>query len=292
MPRKNALTSATRVLRDMVERLDMFFQAVPEGITVQDSQGRLIYANTTMARLIGFETTEELLMATIEEIMNRFEVFDKDGRMISFADLPGRVALKGKVPPPMIVRYLVKKSGQEYWSIIKSTPISDAKGKVIYAVNAVQDITLLMRAEKKLKDSEQQYRMLVETAPDVIYSFSTDGTIMALSPSFNEITGWKSSQWIGKHFASLIYEDDIKLAMSMFKLSLSGKKTPPFELRVKSRKGRLLTGEFRSVARIKGNTVVGIFGIARDVTHRKKIEDQLRFQKMILEAINNTTKEG
>src|SRR5205823_3172425 len=58
-----------------------------------------------------------------------------------------------------------------------------------------------------LRESEQRYRNLVDTARDVIYTLSIDGKIKSLNPVFETITGWLRAEWIGKEFSPLVHPD-------------------------------------------------------------------------------------
>ncbi|MCJ7652392.1 MAG: PAS domain S-box protein, partial [Actinobacteria bacterium] len=124
---------------------------------------------------------------------------------------------------------------------------------------------------------EERYRRLVETAPEVIYNLSAeDGTITLLNPAFERITGWSRAEWLGKSFTPLVHPDDLTLAMETFQQTSRGEATPPYELRILSKSGEYFSGEFTSFPHIEKRKVIGEFGIARDITERKRAEEALR----------------
>jgi PAS domain S-box-containing protein len=137
------------------------------------------------------------------------------------------------------------------------------------------DVTAHKRMEKALAESERQHRTLVEAAPDVIYSVSSDGRIISLNPAFEKITGWKCEDWIGKPFTGLIHPEDVERAVDSFQKTLAGK-SEITELRVRSKSGEYLVGEFISVPLIEDGKIVGELGIARDITSRKAYEENLQ----------------
>jgi len=156
-----------------------------------------------------------------------------------------------------------------------SSPVKDAEGKVIAAIEMVEDITERLAAEKALQKSEQAYRELVENARDVIYNISADGTILSLNPAFETITGWTQSEWLGKNFASLIHPDDLPLALTLFQETLQGEFPDIYEFRVLAKSGTVI-GEFLAKPKVVNGKVVGVFGIARDITGRKRAEQALQ----------------
>jgi len=150
-----------------------------------------------------------------------------------------------------------------------------------------EDITERKKADEALWESERRYRRLVEAAPEVIYTLSAeDGRITSLNPAFEKLTGWSRNEWLGKHFASIIHPDDLPLAIETFQKILHGETLSPYELRVLSKSGEYLVGEFTSIPLIENGKVVGEFGIIRDITERKKAGEVLkkeeeRFQDVV-----------
>lgn len=67
----------------------------------------------------------------------------------------------------------------------------------------------LAAANHALAESEERYRILVESALDIMYCISSDGKIEDLNPAFEVVTGWSASDWIGKSLEPLIHPDDL-----------------------------------------------------------------------------------
>ena len=118
-----------------------------EAVTVQDLDGNLIYTNQTGAELLGFDTVEDVLLATSRELLDRFEMLHPDGRPITVQELPGRRVLAGQSPSPMLVRSIRKSTGEEGWHMVKASAIRDATGKPVLAVNVMEDVTDAKRTE-------------------------------------------------------------------------------------------------------------------------------------------------
>ena len=145
---------------------------------------------------------------------------------------------------------------------------------------ALRDWNLLrerQRAAEALRESEQRYRTLVETAPVVIYTLAADdGRITSLNPAFEVVTGWSPKEWRGKTFAPLVHPEDRPLATETFQQVLRGEYPPAYELRILAKSGEYLIGEFMSRPQFEGGKVIGELGIARDITEHRRAAEALR----------------
>ena len=134
----------------------------------------------------------------------------------------------------------------------------------------------------QLRANEERYRTVFELAPDIIFGLSVpDGAFTDLSPSFAIIVGWPVSDWIGKPFGSIVHAADIPLAEEIFGMIGRGEVPPRHELRIHTKAGGYVIVEIRAVPRLEGGRVVGGFGIARDITQRKRMEE---VQSLLVEA--------
>ena len=152
------------------DNLAVFLDHVGDGVTVQDPSGRLVYANAAAARNLGFASATEFLAAPIGEVVGRFALFDEDGQPFPVENLPGRRALQGEPESTVTVRFRVQETGEERWSIIRSSPVLDADGSVLYAVNVWQDATAQKRAEAA-------QRFLAEAGEALATSLDVEATL-------------------------------------------------------------------------------------------------------------------
>jgi len=141
-------------------------------------------------------------------------------------------------------------------------------GETVYRFGIEEE---LRRNYDALRESEARYRSLVEDVRDIIFTVKPDGAITSLSPAFESITGWPRDEWIGKHFSVLVHPADVPYALERFRRILSGKPLPLFELR-----GLTRSGEYRhfELKLSPGSHRGAISGIARDVTERKRAEEE------------------
>jgi PAS domain S-box-containing protein len=135
-------------LRVSREQLEAILQGVGDGITVQAPNGELLFANRYAANAIGFEDPEELLRTPVAEVVRRFELRDEDGNPMPLDRLPGRRALEGEQGAQELVRFRVRDTGEERWSLVTASPVFDEAGRVRFAINIFQDVTARRRIEE------------------------------------------------------------------------------------------------------------------------------------------------
>ena len=131
----------------------------------------------------------------------------------------------------------------------------------------------------ELGKSEKFYRNLVKYVRDVIYTVSLDGTFTFLNPALENITGWSCTELIGKPLASFVHPDDWALAVEMFERMMRGVTPPIHEVRVRKKSGEYFIGEFAITPGIEHEKVVGVLGVGRDITERKRAEGLLKEEK-------------
>jgi PAS domain S-box-containing protein len=121
--------------------------SLAEAVTIQDRRGVLVYANDAAARMLGFPSADALLATPTEELVDAFDAFHEDGSPLDRERLPGRRALAGEDPEPLLVRAIHRRTGEERWRLTKATAVRDAEGRPRLAVNVIEDVTESRRAE-------------------------------------------------------------------------------------------------------------------------------------------------
>jgi PAS domain S-box-containing protein len=135
-------------LRRVERRLEAVLVSLAEAITVTDRDGRTTFANQAAADLLGVSTPSELVDARPGTIMRRFLVLDEHGRELDLEHMPGRRLLRGETPQPLLVRNIVRETGEERWLMVRSSPVTDPEtGQILYAVNVLENITEIKRAQ-------------------------------------------------------------------------------------------------------------------------------------------------
>ena len=148
--RQRRAAEARRLRTEEEQRLlKAVFAGIHEGITLLDRSGRLAFANASAARMIGFPSVESLLAASGAEIMQRFEIFDEDGRPVPIEKLPSRAALAGVSPlEPVLIRYRAP-GGAWKLSSVEAHPVLDADGRVAQVISVFRDVTAERQADAR-----------------------------------------------------------------------------------------------------------------------------------------------
>lgn len=241
---------------------ELFFSVIhkaPYGVAMIDQDGKFLYINCEFTKITGFAVED--LHAGKSWFHNAFVFPEYRQEIIKTwkKDVIQRGIEK--------VFKILCKEGEIKEIEFKPTLLDD--GKIIVMLS---DITEQKRAEEALRESEERYRSLVETAKDAIFTLSLEGTITSLNLAFETLTGWLRAEWIGKKFSSMVHPDDLPSAMDSFKSILDGDTPPMIELRILTKSGEYRIGEFEVTPKIQNGRVVSISGIARDITERKRSE--------------------
>ncbi len=172
------------------------------------------------------------------------------------------------------------RSEEEHQHLEQSLEISSIEMRdVLESVKASSESRIASERDK-LRESEERYRQLVQTAPEVIFSLSADGaTISSLNEAFETLSGWTCDRWLGRPLASLIHPQDLAHADARIQQTLRGESPPAFELRLLTRSGEYLDAELTMTRLVEGERVSGILGIAHDVGDRKRVQQALRSAK-------------
>lgn len=169
-----------------------------------------------------------------------------------------------------------RKDGSLYYDEHTITPVRAPDGKVTHFVAIMNDVTERHLAEEALRESEEKFRRMVEEAPEAIFNLAPDQTITALNPAFETITGHARADWIGRPFHPLVEPESLPMALEIFRRCMGGERSKPFELRMRRRSGDLVDVELVVAPLYKGQQVVGVTGMGRNIMARKLAEAALR----------------
>lgn len=135
-------------LRRSKQQLEMILSNLVDGITVQDPQGGIIYANQAAAGMAGYNSWNEMLQNPAAWL-DWFEIRDEFKKPMSLSDLPNRKIAKGEESSQKLINYVNKKTGEEKWSIVKSRRVVDNDNKTALIVTIIDDVTERIELERR-----------------------------------------------------------------------------------------------------------------------------------------------
>jgi PAS domain S-box-containing protein len=254
-----------------------------------DNSGFVTTWNPGAQRIKGYAANE-----IIGQHFSRF--YTEDDKKIG---LPARALETAKREGKFEVEgWRVRKDGSRFWAYVVIDPIRDDSGQVIGFAKITRDLTERKAAEQVLHRSEEQFRLLVQGVSDyAIYLLDLEGKVTNWNLGAQRIKGYFANEIVGQHF-SLFYTDGDRAAGVPQAALETASRDGRFEKegwRVRKDGSRFWAHVIIDAIRDDDGTTIGYAKITRDITQRKKAEEELErarafsLQAQKLEAIGQLT---
>lgn len=270
-----ALTRAAerQASAELESRYRSLFDTLPIALYRATPKGRILYANPALARLLGVADPSALVGVDVADFC---------------VDRAARRALLDPAPDEDVFRRVVelrRPDGTTLWAESTGRVIRASSGEVLHLDGILQDVSDRARAEQALRASEERVRELLENASDVIYSLDLQGRITAINPAGERLLGVPAGEAIGVEIWNLIAPVHRRAMREAFEQKLAGADQTTYEIEAARPDGAPLVLEVTSRLVYRDGQPVGIHGFARDVTPRRRAEEQVRFQARLLDAV-------
>jgi PAS domain S-box-containing protein len=172
------------------------------------------------------------------------------------------------------------KDGSYRWLQWRATPGDD----VAYAV--ARDVTEVKQTAEEFRKSEERYRLLVESARDILFEADADGYFTFANCVAVEVTGYTEEVIRGMHFLKLVHPDARQEAERFYAVQLR-EKTPStyYEFPMRTRDGRVVwLGQHVQLVETSDGSQ-RVHAVARDITERKRAEDELAKSNATIRAL-------
>jgi PAS domain S-box-containing protein len=276
-----ALKQAEEALRKSEEKYRHMLDNVTDGIYMIGADGYFTYLNRASLTRSGLPEDQYTACHYLDMVAPE----DRERVRANFERV-----MRGEENPPY--ELCTKTRGGRNVSLeVKSRPLFEGE-KVVGLLGIARDITARKQAEEALHRSEEKYHVLLESISDGVYHLDATGRFVYMNRSGLQRTGFTEENLQTFHFLDIAAPEEREKVQANFEKVMKGKEVPPFELKYVIRKGRTVHVEVRYRPIIENRTVVGLVGITRDITDRKKAEELILNAKNRLEQMVNTrTKE-
>ena len=172
-------------------------------------------------------------------------------------------------------------AGNWIWMEGNPTLIRDPEGRPIELVMFFRDVTQRVHYKQALAESEARYRLLADNVSDVIAAITPDARFTYLSPSVENLLGYKPEELLGKPTRTVMHEGDYLECLKAYGAHLTtdcGAEPLMFEFRAYRKDGAeiWIAAHPRPVFDTASGEVVGFQDVLRDITVRKALEEELR----------------
>jgi PAS domain S-box-containing protein len=250
--------------------------------------------------MTGYTSAQELLDAPIQQVLSKFELLDETGQPLPIGEMPSRMALQGLRPPARIVRFRVRTTGEERWSVVRAIPVFDERGQVQLVINIFRDFTERQRAEQEqarltaeIEQQRRRLRQILATVPGVVWEAwgkpdAASQRIEYVSDSVEALLGYSVEEWLAtpNFWLTIVHPDDKERAAGEAAAIFASAQGGVSEFRWVAKDGRTLWVESQStVVCDEAGQPLGMRGITIDITARKRAEDAQRFLAQASDAL-------
>lgn len=265
---------AQEALRISEQKYKNIFYFAPIGICQTQLDGAILTANQTLADMLGYQSTEELLRLNMFTDVY-FDPADRRRLIEEFehGDVAGDLEIRWK-----------RKDGALIWVhlIVHTFKVN---GVTQHFEGFVRDITEQKAASEALAESEERYRELFENSRDAIYVHDLNGRYTSVNRAAEELSGFSRDEIIGKHYSNFIAPNYLREARESFCRKLDVPVETTYEAQVICKDGCRKSVEVNSRMMYRNGEPIGIQGTVRDITERKRAQRTLQtYSQRLIQA--------
>ena len=262
---------AEEALKQEQRLMNLFMENIPDAIYFKDLQGRFIRINKVQAERFGLSDPAQAIGKTDHDFFVKENALESEQEIKEVIET-GRIIIKE--------RKKTNNQGKTYWVLSTLVPMRDENGNIIGVFGITRDITLQKTAEEALRESETRLRSITSAALDAIVMIDSKGRVTFWNQAAEKMFGYKKEEMLGKNFHSIVapekYRKKFQHTFAKFQKDGKGKVLGKIlELEGRHKNGTIFPVGV-SVAPVNFHDSWHAVGIIRDITQRKKTEQELR----------------
>ena len=247
------------------EQYRLIVETASEGILGLDANQRITYANQITADLFGYELNE-IIGTPVTGLLLEEDL--EDHRERTGQSISGE--------RQRYVRRFVRKDGEIVWGLVSASPIQAEDGHHLGSFAMIADITEAREAERLIRESEERYRRIVETANEGILYTKDNGVIAFTNRIMCTMLGYSVSEMLKLNVSDLLFPEDHGDLMVQFERRQRGL-SDQFEQRYRHKQGHeIWTLVSASPIFDDSGSYQGSLAMVSDMSDRKKAEKKLR----------------
>jgi PAS domain S-box-containing protein len=259
-------------------RFRLGMEAAGAGLWDCDVRREVVHASPECARIVGLEPAD--LPSTLAFWRERAHPEDLQANQSGL-----QAHLEGQVPQLRMEARLRHEQLGWRWTALRGRIIDrDAQGRPLRALGTLVDIEERKCAEAALLDREEKFRGIAEMNVDVIFQLVPPGVFSYVSPAARALFGFEPEEWLSSALADHVAPESRERATRLVARVLAGETVRNFELGAPRRDGAPLVLEANATPIHLGAHVVGVQGVLRDITERRRAEEALRDANRRLET--------
>lgn len=268
--------------REHREWLRVTLSSIGDAVLTTDTAGNITFLNPIAAAITGWSLDE----ANGQPVQSIFRILNEMTRKPA-EDIVGRVLREGYVVSLANHTALIARDGAEIPIEDSAAPIRDSSENIIGVVLVFHDVTEKRRAQEALRQRDEEFRALVENAPDVISLFDQDLRRVYVNSEVSENTGRDASFIMGKSLTEAGYPDSFSqpLNAAIQKVFATGNEEK-VELDYEAPKGPIWLQIRCAPLRDADGSVERVMSIGRDITERKQAEEAMRLHLSVMETVS------
>ena len=265
-------------LRDSANFLQTVLDTIPVRLFWKDTKLRYLGCNTQFAKDMGYNKPSNIIGKTDDELFQA-----EQNNQFRSDDL---AIIKTGIPIVTPEELLITPSGAERWVRSSKVPLRNSKGKTIGVLGVYDDITETVKAREGIELERAYFEQLFESSPEGIVLLDTNDCIVRCNKEFLRMFQFNEDEIIGKPINTLIVPEELKDEGLKFTNTVADGESLQAETIRKRKDGMLMNVSILGRPIYFQGGKIAVYGIYRDITDRKRVEEELVQKTNEIEAQN------